>query len=135
MNAPELLGPGLIVLTLHLVVLVAVLSELAPRTLTLWKLRRYGDGYGVDRIRTWIKSTGIVLVSGFESLLWIDYVFFGQHWLGRFTERWLVDVLVWGVLAIGAVQVARLYWNLEHRKERRDLEDARMGGKMEPDPS
>lgn len=113
----------LAIFVLHVWVFVAVLSELAPRTVTLWRFRHSQDGLGVDRLRTWIKSTGIVLVAGYESLIWADALFFGQSWLGPFPLRWHLDVAVWAVLAVGATGVAFLYWSLEKRKVRRVAED------------
>lgn len=108
--------PPIIVLVLRILVAIAVLVELTPRTWTLWRMRSVDDGYGVDRLRTWLKSSGIQLVSVFESMVWADYIFSGQAVLGRFEERWVLDTMIWSLMLVGSVQVARLYWSIEWKR-------------------
>lgn len=111
-----MIEPSLLVLGLRLTVAVTIVTELLPRTLKLWNLRNFDDGYGVDRIRTWLKSLGMLLIAVFESLIWADYVFAQQTILGSFQERWLLDTAVWSLLLVGSIQVSRLYWTIEWKQ-------------------
>jgi hypothetical protein len=120
------------VLGLHLVTLLATLSELLPRLWTLWRLRGDHNGLLAMRVTTIVKSTGIALLAGWAAMIRYDVVFARGDIAGSGVERWQIDAVIWTVLALGALSVCWLYWRTVRQQDQRHFPDERIKREREP---
>lgn len=84
-------------------------SVAVPQAVLLVRLLRIGDDIAVFTLKTvlWTSSLGIAM--GWRSLVFLDFAFADQRYLGAIDQRWGIEAGMATYIAVAVVYAAVLY--------------------------
>ncbi len=100
----------------YLLAAIAALSITVPQARRLVRLRHAHDGLGAFRLKTTVLFGSLSLLALRAAAVWIDFVFFGQHYLGTIDHRWGVDLALAALFLGGVLISAWLHWRMAHER-------------------
>lgn len=106
-----------VIAMLYTVAAMAFSSVGIPQTFALFSHLRSGDGLNLFRLM-WVLVLGVLCLGLlYRAAVWVDLAAFDQLWMGPLAQRWPLEVAIAGLIAIGSLYLAWLYWHT--RKEQR----------------